>query len=137
MKRLIRRFLAFRDRVHEAERPYGWLFPALSPFCVIAAVCATLMIPVIGHWEAVQRIEAAGGHVQSTSAYLPALGVRVPLLAEAPRVELRGSGFDDQDLKLLEHLRGLHEVWLTNTRISSQAIDRLRQDHPQLTVRRL
>jgi len=134
--RVLQRFLTFRDRVRTQEERYGWLFPVLAPLCLAGAIFASMIIPVIAHWDAVDAIEQRGGKIAMTHGYIPALGMRMAMFAEAQRVELTGPRVDDDLLDYAGHLRGLREVRLHATAVTDEAIERFRRAHPHVTVHR-
>jgi len=134
--RVFQRFLAFRDRVRTREERYGWLFPVLAPLCLAGAVFASMIIPVIAHWDAVDAIEQRGGRIAMTHGYIPALGMRMAMFAEAQRVQLTGPRVDDDLLDRAGHLRGLKEVHLHGTGVTDEAIDRFQRAHPRVVVHR-
>jgi len=131
------RFLAFRDRVRTREERYGWLFPAIAPLCIAAVVFATLIIPVIAHWDAVDAIEKRGGKVTMSSGYIPTLGLRMAMFAEAKRIELHGPRINDELLRRAGHLRGLEEIELVDTKVTDDALKRFQRAHPHVIVTRL
>ena len=137
MRGLLTRFTSFRDRVKTRERQYGWLFPAIVPLCLGAAIFASTMIPVIAHWDAVDVIENAGGRVKMTPAFLPLINIRMPVFSEARAVELVGNDIDDQVFKLAGNLRGLERIEISSTRVTEQAIERFRKTHPDVAIVRL
>jgi hypothetical protein len=134
MRSLAARFRAMQERARTRERQYGWLFPAIVPLCLGAMMFASLIIPVIAHWDAVDEIDKAGGRIVMSSAYLPVLNIRMPVFSAARRVELAGPDVSDDLLVAAGNLRGLDHLVLSATSITEQAIVRFRQNHPHVTV---
>lgn len=50
------------------------------------------------------------------------------------RVDMTGYSFTDEDLALLNNMRGLRFVWLSQTSVSDEAIERFREANPRVAV---
>jgi len=142
MARLFHHLKRGIDRQRQRERQYGWLFPALAPFCLVAAVVATLGIPAARHWTAVQAVEQRGASFVHDFAFAPWMpptlrGEMRLLFSTTPAVTLDGPAFSEHDLRLLTNLRGLREVTLAETAIDEAAIERFRRRHPNVTIKLL
>lgn len=134
MRSLAARFRVLQERARTRERQYGWLFPAIVPLCLGAMMFASLIIPVIAHWDAVDEIDKAGGRIVMGHAYLPVLKIRMPVFSAARRVELAGPDVTDDLLHAAGNLRGLDHLELTGTNVTAEALARFKRDHPQVTV---
>ncbi len=123
--------------MQHTDRQYGWLFPVIAPFLIVAVVMITISAPLIAHWQAISRIEHIGGSVAFSSGRA-AWGMIVPdsMLTTVDAIALRGPHIDDAILGTLAAIRGRFTLTLEQTRVSDDAIRDFKRQRPDIHVRR-
>jgi len=124
-----------RRKARHTDHHFGWLFPVLAPFLVLAVIMITISVPLVAHWQASSVIRRAGGHIRYSTATAPTwFGVPDSILVEAESVTLRGPQIGDEMIDPLISVRGGYRLRLIDTSITDEGLSRLQLDRADVTI---